>query len=69
VRSVEAIRTYDLAKYYGNVKALDGIDLDIRRVRSSQYSGLTVLVRQPSYSSSQQFLNPRGAQLLSRVSI
>jgi ABC-type sugar transport system ATPase subunit len=42
---VGAIRTYDLAKYYGNVKALDGIDLDIRRVRSSQYSGLTVLVR------------------------
>jgi ABC-2 type transport system ATP-binding protein len=30
VRFVEAIRTYDLAKYYGNVKALDGIDLDIR---------------------------------------
>jgi ABC-2 type transport system ATP-binding protein len=29
VRSVEAIRTYDLAKYYGNAKALDGIDLDI----------------------------------------
>jgi ABC-2 type transport system ATP-binding protein len=27
---VGAIRTYDLAKYYGNVKALDGIDLDIR---------------------------------------
>jgi ABC-type multidrug transport system ATPase subunit len=27
---VETIRTYDLAKYYGSVKALDGIDLDIR---------------------------------------